>query len=86
VIVYGSAWIPNYSPDAIQRHAAMVQRAGRPIELQFLGAPADPKLFEQFAEAGVRRVCPWTPSGPASVVEAALVAYERAIAEFNGEV
>jgi probable F420-dependent oxidoreductase len=86
VIAYGNAWIPNYSADAIERHARLQERAGRPIELQFLGAPADPKLFEQFAEAGVRRVCSWTPSGPASVVEAALAPYERAIAEFNGEV
>jgi probable F420-dependent oxidoreductase len=86
VIAHGSAWIPNYSPDAIERHRAMQEKAGRPIELQFLGAPADPKLFEQLAEAGVRRVCSWTPSGPASVVEQALVPFERAIAEFNGEI
>jgi probable F420-dependent oxidoreductase len=86
VIAHGTAWIPNYAEGAIERHKALQEKAGRPIELQFLGAPADPRLFEQFAKAGVRRVCSWTPSGPASVVEAALAPYERAIAEFNGEI
>ncbi len=86
VIAHGSAGIPNYSAGAIERHQALVEKAGRPIELQFLGVPTDPRVFEQCAEAGVRRICSWTPSGPASVVEAALVPYERAIAEFNGEI
>jgi probable F420-dependent oxidoreductase len=86
VIAHASAWIPNYHEGAIERHRALVERAGRPIELQFLGAPADPQLFERCAAAGVTRICPWLPSGPRSVVEQALVAYEQAIAQFNGEV
>ena len=86
VIAHGSAWIPNYTPDAVDRHRAMVEKAGRPIDLQFLGVPAAPKLFEKLADAGVKRVCSWTPSGPRSVVERELAAYERAIAEFNGEI
>jgi probable F420-dependent oxidoreductase len=86
VIAHASAWIPNFHEGAFERHTAMQETAGRRIELQFLGAPADPKVFERCAEHGVTRVCAWIPSGPRSVVEPRLATVAQAIAEFNGEV
>jgi hypothetical protein len=68
------------------RYRALQERADRPIELQLIAVPADPKVLEDLASAGARRVAHWLPSGGRSVVEPAIAAWEHAIAEFTGEV
>jgi hypothetical protein len=50
-----------------------------------MGVPAEPEVFEQLANAGVRRVAHWLPSGPRSRVERALDTWENAIADYNPE-
>jgi len=85
VLGYGDGWFPNYSPAAAERVPELRARADRPIEVQFLSVPADPAVLERLRELGVRRASRWLPSGPRSVVEAALDRWERAIADANGE-
>lgn len=63
----------------------MKQAADRPIDLQIVGLPDDPTLFERFARAGYSRVVMWLPSAHRSLVESRLDGYDRAIADFNGE-
>ena len=60
-------------------------RADRPIEVQLMSVPADPRVFELLRNAGARRVARWLPSGPRSRVERALDAWEAAIAQYNPE-
>jgi hypothetical protein len=67
------------------RVAGLRARADRPIEVQMMSVPADPKVFERLREAGVRRVAQWLPSGPRSRVERAMDTWEAAIAEYNPE-
>ena len=86
VLAFGDAWFPNYYRKVIPRYRELVARADRPIELQLIAVPPDPHVLQELAEAGARRVAHWLPSGGASVVEPALAAWERAIAEFTGEV
>jgi alkanesulfonate monooxygenase SsuD/methylene tetrahydromethanopterin reductase-like flavin-dependent oxidoreductase (luciferase family) len=85
VLDYGDGWFPNYAPGQLDRVAELRARADRPVEVQFISVPADPRVFERLRELGVRRAACWLPSGPWSVVEPALDRWERAIADFNGE-
>jgi probable F420-dependent oxidoreductase len=85
VLAFGDAWFPNYNRKVASRYRALQERADRPIELQLIAVPADPKVLEDLAGAGARRVAHWLPSGGRSVVEPAIAAWERAIAEFTGE-
>jgi probable F420-dependent oxidoreductase len=84
VLAYGDGWFPNYSASVPGRIAELRARADRPLQVQVITAPADPRVLEQLAEAGVHRASTWLPSGPWSVVEAKLIRWESAIAEFNG--
>lgn len=84
VLAYGDGWFPNYSESVPERIAELRGRADRPVQVQVITVPADPRILEGLAEAGVHRASTWLPSGPWSVVEAKLVRWERAIAEFNG--
>src|SRR5918911_5025099 len=59
VLAFGDAWFPNFSPDLYDRIAELRARADRPIEVQVMAVPADPKVFERLREAGVRRGAPW---------------------------
>jgi len=86
VLAFGDAWFPNYNRKVASRYRALQERADRPIELQLIAVPADPKVLEDLASAGARRVAHWLPSGGRSVVEPAIAAWEHAIAEFTGEV
>ncbi len=86
VLAFGDAWFPNYNRKVASRYRALQERADRPIELQLIAVPADPKVLEDLAGAGARRVAHWLPSGGRSVVEPAIAAWERAIAEFTGEI
>jgi probable F420-dependent oxidoreductase len=86
VLAYGDAWFPNYAgADTLARAAELKARAERPIELQVISAPAEPKDLEALEQAGCARACHWLPSGNRSTVEAALAEWERAIAQFTGE-
>jgi probable F420-dependent oxidoreductase len=85
VLAFGDGWFPNYAPEVFDRIGELRARADRPIEVQMMAVPADPKVFEQCREAGVRRVARWLPSGPRSRVERALDEWESAIAEYNPE-
>jgi probable F420-dependent oxidoreductase len=85
VLAFGDAWFPNYAPNTLERAQELRARADRPIELQFIGVPADARELERIRDAGVSRALHWLPSGPPSVVERALEAWESAIAELTGE-
>jgi probable F420-dependent oxidoreductase len=85
VLAWGDGWFPQWhDKDLFERIAELQARADRPIEIQVLSVPADPKVLEQLENAGVRRASRWLPSGPWSVVEAALDEWEAAIAELTG--
>jgi probable F420-dependent oxidoreductase len=86
VLAYGDAWFPNYAgADTLARAAELRARAERPIELQVISVPADPKDLEALEQAGCTRACHWLPSGNRSLVETALAEWESAIAQFTGE-
>jgi probable F420-dependent oxidoreductase len=85
VLAFGDAWFPNWTPDILDRAAELRSRAERPIDFMAMGPPADPKVIEELAAAGTRRVSWWLPSGGYSVIEPVLEKVERAIAEFTGE-
>jgi probable F420-dependent oxidoreductase len=86
VLAYGDAWFPNYAGEhTLARAAEMKARAERPIELQVISVPPEPKDLEALAQAGCTRACHWLPSANRSTIEAALAEWERAIAQFTGE-
>ena len=86
VLAYGDAWMPNYAPAGIlERAAALRAQADRPVSLQVMGIPADPKALEAYAAAGFERAVHWLPSAGHSGVSRALDAWESAIADFTGE-
>jgi probable F420-dependent oxidoreductase len=89
VLAFGDAWLPNYSEEGadvlVERIRELRERAGRDVEVQVLATPADPAVLERLEAAGVRRALRWLPSGPRSVVEPALDAWERAVGQFTGE-
>jgi probable F420-dependent oxidoreductase len=87
VLAFGDVWFPNFrGPDVLERAAELKARADRPIGFQVISAPTEPGQLEALAAVGCERACHWIPSGGRSVVEAALEPWERAIAQFNGEV
>jgi probable F420-dependent oxidoreductase len=85
VLAWGDGWFPQWHDDDLFERIAQLQaRADRPIEVQVLSVPPDPKALEQLEKAGVRRAACWLPSGPWSVVEPALEQWEAAIADLTG--
>jgi hypothetical protein len=86
VLSFGDGWFPNYVPDVIARIPELRSRADRPLTIDLMGVPVDPKAIEAAIDAGVRRVLHWLPSAQLGVVEPALERWERAIAEVTGEV
>ena len=86
VLAFGDAWMPNYAPSGIlERVPELLGRADRPISLQVMGMPADPKAIAAYAAAGFERVVHWLPSAGRGPVERALDAWDSAIADFTGE-
>jgi probable F420-dependent oxidoreductase len=88
VLAFGDAWMPNHATatsSLLERAAELRARADRPISLQVIGIPADPKVLAAYAAAGFDRAVHWLPSAGRGPVERALDAYESAIAEFVGE-
>jgi probable F420-dependent oxidoreductase len=85
VLDHGDGWFPQWrDTDVIPRIAQLRERADRPMRVQMIGVPADPKAFEQLEAAGVDRVMTWLPSGPWSVVKKALLDWESAIYDLTG--
>ena len=87
VLAFGDAWFPNYRhvDTLYERIDELRSRADRPIEVQCIGVPPDPKHLERAEAAGMRRVLHWLPTGGRAHVEAALVRWGAAIAEYRGE-
>ncbi|HTC73514.1 MAG TPA: TIGR03619 family F420-dependent LLM class oxidoreductase, partial [Solirubrobacteraceae bacterium] len=86
VLRFGDAWLPNNTgEDLLARARELWSRAERPIEVMVMGAPAKPKVLDEFEQAGVRRVVRWIPSAGLAPVERALERWEDAIAELHGE-
>jgi probable F420-dependent oxidoreductase len=86
VLAFGDAWMPNYHrpDDLYARVAELRSRADRPIDVQAIGIPADPRHLERAEKEGLTRVAHWLPSGGRAIVERALERWEEAIAEFTG--
>jgi probable F420-dependent oxidoreductase len=85
VLAYADGWFPQWHDrDVLARIAELKARADRPLQVQVLSVPADPKALEQLEQAGVHRVSTWLPSGPWSVVERGLEQWEQAIAALTG--
>src|SRR5690349_8795093 len=60
VLTFGDAWFPNYTGDEIfNRVKELRARADRPVEVQMLSAPADPRVLERMRDAGLRRALHW---------------------------
>ncbi len=85
VLSFGDGWFPNYSDEALARIPELRAVAERPLTIDLMGVPADPKAIESAIDAGARRALHWLPSASLGVVEAALEKWEHAIAEVNGE-
>jgi probable F420-dependent oxidoreductase len=85
VLEYGDGWFPQWhDDDLLARIAELRSRAQRPLQIQVLSVPPDPKALEQLADAGVHRASCWLPSGPWSIVERRIEEWERAIATLTG--
>jgi probable F420-dependent oxidoreductase len=85
VLAYGDGWFPQWNhPNLLERIAELKARAERPLQVQVLSVPPDPKVLEQLEDAGVDRVACWLPSGPWSVVGPGLEKWEQAIAALTG--
>jgi probable F420-dependent oxidoreductase len=85
VLEYGDGWFPQWhDDDLLARIAELRSRADRPLQVQVLSVPPDPKALEQLADAGVHRASCWLPSGPWSIVERRIEEWERAIATLTG--
>jgi probable F420-dependent oxidoreductase len=86
VLAFGDAWFPNYRGDAhvFERAAELQARADRPIEMHYIGVPADPAELDRLRASGARRAVHWLPTGPRSAVERALEGWEDAIARHAG--
>jgi len=85
VLAWADGWFPQWHDDNLfGRIDELRARADRPLQVQVLSVPPDPKALEQLENAGVHRASCWLPSGPWSVVEPALEKWERAIADLTG--
>jgi probable F420-dependent oxidoreductase len=86
VLRFGDGWFPNHLEDGslIPRWIALRDQADRPLTLSVLTMPADPKVLEQYAEAGAHRAVRWLPSTHRGPLERELERWEQAIADLNG--
>jgi probable F420-dependent oxidoreductase len=85
VLSFGTAWFPTYAETIFPRIEELRARADRPIDVQVIGAPADPAVLERLQQAGVHRAIRWLPSAGTSTIERGLERWEHAIAQFVGE-
>jgi probable F420-dependent oxidoreductase len=85
---FGDAWLSQHRSDPLARVDELRERAadaGRDLAFDVIGVPPDPRVLERYEAAGARRVSMWVPSGGRGVVESALDAFERAVADVHGE-
>jgi probable F420-dependent oxidoreductase len=85
VLGFGDGWFPEYTPEVLARVPELLERADRPLLIDMIGVPAEPRDIQACLDAGVRRALHWLPSGGPGVVEPALERWERAIAQVTGE-
>jgi alkanesulfonate monooxygenase SsuD/methylene tetrahydromethanopterin reductase-like flavin-dependent oxidoreductase (luciferase family) len=85
VLAFGDAWFPNHAPAVLERARELRARAERRVDLMVMGVPANPRVLEQYEQAGFQRVVHWLPSYPRGPVEQALEEWESAIADLHGE-
>lgn len=86
VLAIGDGWFPNYGRGGvIERAGELRSRADRPIELIVNGVPADPRVLEEYEQAGFSRALYLLPSAGLGPIERALDRFETAVAELHGE-
>jgi probable F420-dependent oxidoreductase len=84
VLAFGDAWIPDHRDFEPARAVELLARAERPVEVQVITAPSDPRVFQELADVGVTRVLTWLPATGRAEVEAALEGWVAAIARWGG--
>jgi alkanesulfonate monooxygenase SsuD/methylene tetrahydromethanopterin reductase-like flavin-dependent oxidoreductase (luciferase family) len=88
VLAFGDAWLAQHRQRPLERIdelRARAAEAGREVPVDVIGVPPDASVLERYEAAGVRRVTMWAPSAGRGVVEGALEAFERAVAQVHGE-
>ena len=84
VLEYGDAWLPNHARDVAGRIGELRERAGRRVPVVVMGPPPKAEVLEAYRAAGADRVMFWLPSTRRAIVDEALDAVERAMAELMG--
>ena len=69
---------------AVLRRRAEETGRGR-IPVTIFGAPADPRVLEEYERAGADRVVRWLPTAQRGPVERVLEGFEDAVRELYGE-
>jgi len=88
VLAFGDAWFAQHRERPLERIdelRARAREAGRDIPVDVIGVPPKAEVIERYEAAGVRRVSMWAPPAGRGVIEAALDAFERAVADVHGE-
>jgi probable F420-dependent oxidoreductase len=88
VLAFGDAWFAQHRERPLERIdelRAGAAQAGRDIPVDVIGVPPKADVIERYEAAGVRRVSMWAPPAGRGVIEAALDAFERAVADVHGE-
>jgi probable F420-dependent oxidoreductase len=88
VLAFGDAWFAQHRERPLERIdelRAGAAQAGRDIPVDVIGVPPKADVIERYEAAGVRRVSRGAPPAGRGVIEAALDAFERAVADVHGE-
>jgi probable F420-dependent oxidoreductase len=88
VLAFGDVWFAQHRERPLERIdelRARAAEAGRDIAVDVIGVPYKAEVLERYEAAGVRRVSMWAPSAGRGVIEPALEAFERAVADVHGE-
>jgi probable F420-dependent oxidoreductase len=88
VLGFGDVWFAQHRERPLERIdelRARAAEAGREIPVDVIGVPPKAEWIERYEAAGVRRVSFWAPSAARGVIEQALGAFERAVANAHGE-
>ena len=88
VLAFGDVWFAQHRERPLERIdelRARAAEAGRDLAVDVIGVPYKAEVLERYEAAGVRRVSMWAPSAGRGVIEPALEAFERAVADVHGE-
>ncbi|HYM59025.1 MAG TPA: LLM class F420-dependent oxidoreductase [Solirubrobacteraceae bacterium] len=89
VLAFGDAWMPTHRGggvvERIDQLRKRAEEAGREIPVSVMGVPADARVLERYAKAGVSGALFWLPSSTRGPLEQALERFEGAVAELHGE-